>query len=269
MNDDNERFAQFANLPPPSASTTPTLDQVGIDLTAQARPAKLAPVSSRDTDLERVIQVLSRSPSPRTGIRKHNVVLITDLISESERGLRKLAIVEGLARQMIAHRVPDARVVESGSQALESSVLAPCLEKLSDKRLVTLDVGLLAAGITTQSKFEERFKQILEELRTSQPCIVFLDELHTLVGAGAAEGRGKIAPLLLPALVRGEIQCIGATTLEEYRTSIEHDPALQRRFQVVILHELITTQVTIVNQRRGNDSTQGTGQRVPGPDTQP
>lgn len=268
MNDGNERFAQFTDSPPPSASTTPALDQVGIDLTAHARQGKLTPVSDRDTDLERVIQVLCRPPSPRTGVRKHNVVLITDLISEPERDIRKLAIVEGLAIQMVAHRAP---AVESGSAALESSWLEHCLEKLHDKRLVTLDVGLLAVGITTQREFEERFRHILDELRSSQDCIVFIDELYTFVAFaqsayGAAEGREDAAFPHVPALARGEIQCIGATTLEEYRTYIERDPALQRRFQEVIVHEMVTTDEIIVYQRRDNDSAQGTGRRVPSPD---
>ncbi|HEX6818389.1 MAG TPA: AAA family ATPase, partial [Ktedonobacterales bacterium] len=150
--------------------------------------------------------------------------------------------------------------------ALESSWLEHCLERLHDKRLVTLDVGLLGVGITTQREFEARFQLIIEELRTSQGCIVFIDELHMLVSAGAAAGRRDVAPLLVPALARGEIQCIGATTLEEYRTYIERDLALQRRFQEVIVHEIVTTDEIIVNQRRDNDSAQGTGRRVPSPD---
>lgn len=249
---DKVRFALFTERARPRASKTPTLDQVGIDLTAQARQGKLAPVIGRDKDLERVIQVLSRSPSPRTGIRKSNVALISDLISEPELGFRKIAIVEGLAKQLISHRVP---AVASGSEALESSWLLYCIEKLQGKRLVTLDVGLLVIGATSQGEVEERFKQILEEIRSSQDCIVFIDELHTLVGCGAAEGRVDIAPLLVPALVRGEIQCIGATTLDKYRKYIEQDTALQRHFQEVIVHEMVTTEETILNQSGDNDST--------------
>lgn len=260
---DNERFALFSERAHPRASTTPTLDQLGIDLTAQARQGKLAPVIGRDKDLERVIQVLSRSPSPRTGIRKHNIVLIGDVISEPERGLRTLVIVEGLAQQMLASRVPPA-ASGSGSDALESSSLWYYLEKLQGKRLVTLDVGLLVAGTTSQSEFEERFKQILEELRSSGDCIIFIDEVHTLLAVaqsayGVAQSGVDVASLRSPALARGDMQCIGATTLDEYRTYIEHDPALQRHFQEVIVHEMVTTDKTVLNQSRDNDSTQDQG----------
>lgn len=240
----------------PTASTTPTLDQVGIDLTAEARQRKLAPVVGRDKDLERVIQVLSRSPSPRTGIRKNNVALISDFIREPERGLRKLAIVDGLAKQMISHRMP---AVASETDPLGSSWLWYSLEKLQGKRLVTLDAGLLVIGTTSQSEVEERFKQILEEIRSSQDCILVIDELHTLIGAGAAEGRVDVAPLVVPALARGEIQCIGATTLDEYRTYIERDAALQHHFQEVIVHTMIATDETVLNQSGDNDSTQEQG----------
>jgi len=247
---DNERFALSTERAGPRASTTPTLDQVGIDLTAQARQGKLAPVSGRDKDLERVIQVLARSPLPRTGIRKNNIALIIDLISEPERGRRKLAIVEGLAKHMIAHHAP---AVASRSEAPESSWLVYCLEKLQDKRLVTLDIGLLVIGTPSQREVEERVKQILEEIRSSQECILVIDELHTLVGAGATVGRVDVAPLLVPALARGEIQCIGATTLEEYRTDIEQDPVLQRHFQEVIVHEMVAPGETVLNQRGDSD----------------
>lgn len=240
----------------PTASTTPILDQVGIDLTAKARQGKLAPVVGSDKDLERVIQVLSRSPSPRTGIRKNNVALISDLISEPARGLRKLAIVDGLATQMISHHVS---AVASETDPLGSSWLWYCLEKLQGKRLVALDVGLLVIGATSQSEVEERFKQILEEIRSSQDCILVIDELHTLFGAGAAEGRMDVAPLVVPALARGEIQCIGATTLDEYRTSIERDAALQHHFQEVIVHTMIATDETVLKQSGDNDSTQEQG----------
>ena len=219
---DNERFALFPEQAHPRASETPTLDQMGIDLTAQARQGTLAPVVGCDKDLERVIQVLSRSPLPRTGIRKNNIALIGDLTSEPERSFRKTAIVEGLAQQMISSRVP-AAASGSGSEALESSWLWYCLEKLQGKRLVTLYVGLLVAGTTSQNEFEERFKQIREELRSSGDCIIFIDEVHALVAFaqsayGAAQSGVDVAPLRVPALARGEIQCIGATTLDEYRT---------------------------------------------------
>ena len=141
----------------PSPSTTPILDQVGIDLTAQARQGKLPPVVGRDQDLERVIQVLSRLPSPRTGTRKNNVALI----SEPERGHRKMAIVEGLAQQMISSRVP-AVASGSGSAAPESSWLEASLERLPSKRLVRLDAGLLVADTTSHSEFEDRAEALLE-----------------------------------------------------------------------------------------------------------
>lgn len=260
---DNERFALFPDQAHPSASRTPTLDQMGIDLTAQARQGKLAPVIGRDKDLEGVIQVLSRSQLPHTGIRKHNIALIMDLISEPERSLRNMAIVEGLAQQMIASRA-SAAASESVSAALESSWLWYCLEKLQGKRLVTLDVSLLVAGTTSQSEFEERFRTIIDELRSSQECIIFIDEVNTLVAFaqsayGAAQSGVNVAPLPVSAQARGDMQCIGATTLDEYRTYIERDPALQRHFQEVILHEMFTTDETVLNHTGDNDSTQDQG----------
>ncbi len=256
---DDVRFALFPEQAHPRASKTPTLDQMGSDLTAQARQGKLAPVIGRDKDLERVIQVLSRFPSPCTGIRKNNIALIGDVISEPERSLRKTAIVEGLVQQMIASRVPTA-ASGSGSAALESSWLWYCLEKLQGKRLVTLDVGLLVAGTTSQSEFEERLKKIIEELRSSGDCIIFSDEVHTLVAFaqsayGAAHSGVDVSPRRVQALARGEIQCIGTTTLDEYRKYIEQDPALQRHFQEVIVHEIVTAEGTVLNQSGDNDST--------------
>ena len=241
----------------PTASTTPALDQVGIDLTAQARQGKLSPVIGRDKDLERVIQVLSRLPMPRTGIRKNNVALI----SEPERGPRKMAIVEGLAQQMISHRMP---AVASGSEAPEPSWLELCLERHPGKRLVRLDVGLLVAGTTSQSEFEERFRTIIEELRSSQDRIIFIDEVHALVAFaqsayGAAQGSVDVDSLHVPVLARGAIQCIGATTLDECREHIQKDPELQRHFQEVIVHEMVTTQETVLNQSGDNDSAQEQG----------
>jgi ATP-dependent Clp protease ATP-binding subunit ClpC len=235
-----------ANDPSSRPSKTPTLDQMGIDLTARARQSTMAPVLGRDTDIERVIQVLSRPPQPRTGIRKNNVVLI----SEPELGIRKIAIVEGVAQRMISHDVPDVPALASGSGAPEPSWLLYCLEKLQGKRLVMLDVGLLIAGTTSQSEFEERFNKIIEEVRSSPDCIIFIDEPHALVAFAqsayrAAEGRVDVAPIRVPALARGDIQCIGATTLDEYRTYVENDPALQRRFQEVIVHAMITDGATL------------------------
>ncbi len=184
-------------------SKTPTLDQVGTDLTTAARANKLDPIVGREPEIERVIQILSRR-------QKNNPALI------GEPGVGKTAIVEGLAQKIIAGEVP---------------------ETLLGKRLVTLDVGSLVAGTKYRGEFEERLKKIIEELKQSQDCIIFIDEVHTLVGAGAAEGAVDAANILKPALGRGEIQCIGATTLDEYRKYIEKDPALQRRFQDVMVRE--------------------------------
>jgi len=184
-------------------SKTPTIDQMGIDLTAAARADKLDPVIGRETEIERVIQILSRR-------QKNNPALI------GEPGVGKSAIVEGLAQRIISGEVP---------------------ETLQGKRLLTLDVGSLVAGTKYRGEFEERLKKIIEEIRNSQDCIIFIDEVHTLVGAGAAEGAVDAANILKPALSRGELQCIGATTLDEYRKYIEKDAALQRRFQEVIVRE--------------------------------
>jgi ATP-dependent Clp protease ATP-binding subunit ClpC len=187
----------------PKHSKTPTIDQMGMDLTAAARAGKLDPVIGREKEIERVIQILSRR-------LKNNPALI------GEPGVGKTAIAEGLAQKIIAGEVP---------------------ETLSGKRLLTLDVGSLVAGTKYRGEFEERLKKIIEEIRTSGDCIIFIDELHTLVGAGAAEGAVDAANILKPALSRGELQCIGATTLDEYRKYIERDQALQRRFQEVIVRE--------------------------------
>src|SRR5438045_2123506 len=177
-------------------SKTPTIDQLGLDLTAQARAGKMDPVIRRLTEIERVIQILSRR-------LKNNPALI------GEPGVGKTAIVDGLAQRIVANEVP---------------------ETLQGKRLLTLDIGSLVAGTKYRGEFEERLKKIIEEIRNAGDCILFIDELHTIVGAGAAEGAVDAANILKPALSRGEIQCIGATTLDEYRKYIERDPALERRF---------------------------------------
>jgi ATP-dependent Clp protease ATP-binding subunit ClpC len=189
--------------PDPKHSKTPTIDQMGIDLTSHARQGKLDPVIGREAEIERVIQILSRR-------QKNNPALI------GEPGVGKTAIAEGLAQKIIAGEVP---------------------ETLAGKRLLTLDVGSLVAGTKYRGEFEERLKKIIEEIRSSGDCIIFIDEVHTLVGAGAAEGAVDAANILKPALSRGELQCIGATTLDEYRKYIEKDAALQRRFQEVIVRE--------------------------------
>jgi ATP-dependent Clp protease ATP-binding subunit ClpC len=182
---------------------TPTLDQLGIDLTSAARSSKLDPVIGRDKEIQRVVQILSR----RT---KNNPVLI------GEPGVGKTAIVEALAQRIISGDVP---------------------ESLQGKRLVTLDMGSLVAGTKYRGEFEERLKKIIEEIRGSGTCVLFIDEMHTMVGAGAAEGAVDAANILKPALARGEIQCIGATTLDDYRKYVERDPALERRFQPVHVEE--------------------------------
>ena len=185
------------------ASKTPTVDQLGINLTDAARAGKLDPVIGREKEIDRVIQILSR----RT---KNNPALI------GEPGVGKTAIAEGLAHRIVAGDVP---------------------ETLLNKRVLTLDIGSLVAGTKYRGEFEERLKKIIEELRNTNDAILFIDELHTLVGAGAAEGAIDAANILKPPLSRGELQCIGATTLDEYRKYIERDAALERRFQPVMVEE--------------------------------
>lgn len=185
------------------ATRTPTIDQMGMDLTALARAGKLDPVIGRQKEIERVVQILSR----RT---KNNPALI------GEPGVGKTAIVEGLAQKIVAGDVP---------------------ETLSGKRLLTLDIGSLVAGTKYRGEFEERLKKVIEEIKAAGNCVIFVDELHTLVGAGAAEGAVDAANILKPSLSRGELQCIGATTLDEYRKYIEKDAALERRFQPIIVKE--------------------------------
>jgi ATP-dependent Clp protease ATP-binding subunit ClpC len=185
------------------ASKTPTVDQLGINLTDAARAGKLDPVIGREKEIERVIQILSR----RT---KNNPALI------GEPGVGKTAIAEGLAHRIVAGDVP---------------------ETLLNKRVLTLDIGSLVAGTKYRGEFEERLKKIIEELRNTNDAVLFIDELHTLVGAGAAEGAIDAANILKPPLARGELQCIGATTLDEYRKYIERDAALERRFQPVMVEE--------------------------------
>ncbi|HOV80272.1 MAG TPA: ATP-dependent Clp protease ATP-binding subunit [Bacillota bacterium] len=182
---------------------TPTLDQFGRDLTTLAGEDKLDPVVGREKEIERVIQVLSR----RT---KNNPVLI------GEPGVGKTAIAEGLAQRIVNGNVP---------------------EILANKRVVTLDMGSLVAGTKYRGEFEERLKKIIEEIRKAGNIVMFIDELHTLVGAGAAEGAIDAANILKPALARGELQCIGATTLDEYRKHVEKDAALERRFQPITVAE--------------------------------
>jgi ATP-dependent Clp protease ATP-binding subunit ClpC len=191
----------------PSSSETPSgspvLDQFGRNLTQQARDRKLDPVIGRDREIERVMQVLSR----RT---KNNPVLI------GEPGVGKTAIVEGLGQKIVSDDVP---------------------ETIKGKQLYTLDLGALVAGSRYRGDFEERLKKVLKEIRTRGDIILFIDEIHTLVGAGAAEGAIDAASILKPMLARGELQTIGATTLDEYRKHLEKDAALERRFQPIKVDE--------------------------------
>src|SRR5437870_513581 len=183
-------------------SKTPALDSFGRDLTELARQGKLDPVIGRQNEIERVIQVLSR----RT---KNNPVLL------GEAGVGKTAIVEGLAQMIVDSNIP---------------------ELLRDRRIVVLDLAMMVAGTKYRGQFEERIKAVMNEVRRAKNTILFIDELHTLVGAGGAEGAIDASNVLKPALARGEIQCIGATTLDEYRKYIEKDGALERRFQQIIVN---------------------------------
>ncbi|MGF7035836.1 ATP-dependent Clp protease ATP-binding subunit ClpC [Paenibacillus mucilaginosus] len=182
---------------------TPTLDGLARDLTAYAKEGNLDPVIGRSKEIERVIQVLSR----RT---KNNPVLI------GEPGVGKTAIAEGLAQKIVANEIP---------------------ETLRDKRVMTLDMGSVVAGTKYRGEFEDRLKKIMDEIRQAGNIVLFIDELHTLIGAGGAEGAIDASNILKPALARGELQCIGATTLDEYRKYIEKDAALERRFQPITVDQ--------------------------------
>lgn len=195
--------AEVSATGPSGRTKTPTLDEFGSNLTQMATDNKLDPVVGRAKEIERVIQILGR----RT---KNNPVLI------GEPGVGKTAIAEGLASRIANKDVPDI---------------------LEDKRVVTLDIGLLVAGTKYRGEFEERLKKIMDEIRSAGNVILVIDEVHTLIGAGAAEGAIDAANILKPALARGELQCIGATTLDEYRKHIERDAALERRFQPVMVGE--------------------------------
>lgn len=177
------------------------LKAYGYDLTEMFRESKLDPVIGRSTEVERLILILCRR-------RKNNPVLI------GEAGVGKTAIVEGLAQKIISNEVPDT---------------------LRKKRLITLDLALMIAGTKYRGQFEERIKAVMDEVRKHGNILLFIDELHTIVGAGAAEGAIDASNILKPALARGEIQCIGATTIDEYRKHIEKDAALERRFQKIIV----------------------------------
>ena len=200
--DQGQRSAKGKGGKRPSTKT-PTLDQLGIDLTEKALDGRLDPTVGRDKEIERVTQILSR----RT---KNNPVLI------GEPGVGKTAIVEALAQRIASDDVPGT---------------------LQGKRLVTLDMGSLVAGTKYRGEFEERLKKVVDEIRSAGNCVLFIDEIHTMVGAGAAEGAVDAANILKPSLARGEMQTIGATTLDDYRKYVERDPALERRFQPVRVEE--------------------------------
>ncbi|MFD2657914.1 ATP-dependent protease ATP-binding subunit ClpC [Gracilibacillus thailandensis] len=186
-----------------NSASTPTLDSLARDLTSIAKEGNIDPVIGREKEIERVIQVLSR----RT---KNNPVLI------GEPGVGKTAVAEGLAQQIVQNEVP---------------------EILRDKRVMTLDMGTVVAGTKYRGEFEDRLKKVMEEIRQASNVILFIDELHTLIGAGGAEGAIDASNILKPSLARGELQCIGATTLDEYRKYIEKDAALERRFQPIQVDE--------------------------------
>ena len=186
-----------------TAANTPTLDSLARDLTSIAKEGNIDPVIGREKEIERVIQVLSR----RT---KNNPVLI------GEPGVGKTAVAEGLAQQIVDNEIP---------------------EMLRDKRVMTLDMGTVVAGTKYRGEFEDRLKKVMEEIRQAGNVILFIDELHTLIGAGGAEGAIDASNILKPSLARGELQCIGATTLDEYRKYIEKDAALERRFQPIQVDE--------------------------------
>jgi ATP-dependent Clp protease ATP-binding subunit ClpC len=193
---------QKESAAPKGKTKTPTLDEFARDLTQLARESKLDPVIGRDAEIERLVQILAR----RT---KNNPVLV------GEPGVGKTAIVEGLAQRISSGDVSDI---------------------LAGKRLLTLDLASVVAGTKYRGEFEQRLKSIIDEIRKAKnQIIIFIDELHTIIGAGAAEGAIDASNMLKPALARGELQCIGATTFDEYRKHIEHDPALERRFQMIIV----------------------------------
>ena len=199
----NQSVSQGQSQGSKSGTRTPTLDQLGIDLTQAARSGKLDPVIGRNKEVARVVQILSR----RT---KNNPVLI------GPPGVGKTAIVEALAERVVSGDVPDS---------------------LASKRVVTLDMGTLVAGTKYRGEFEERLKKVVEEIKAAGNCVLFIDEMHTMVGAGAAEGAVDAANILKPSLARGELQTIGATTHDDYRKYVERDPALERRFQPVHVDE--------------------------------
>lgn len=210
--------AQPAGAPKPAMGqrigTTTALDKYGHDLTRQAQQGHLDPVVGRETEIERVVQILSRR-------KKNNPILI------GEPGVGKSAIVEGIALKIVGN--------EAGA--------------LDGKRIIALDIAAMVAGTTYRGQFEERMKAVIDELRKHPEVILFVDEIHTIIGAGNASGSLDAANILKPALARGEVQCIGATTTNEYRTSIEKDGALERRFQKVVVRPTTKEETLAILQR--------------------
>lgn len=197
-----------------SPNGTPALDKYGRDLTTQAAEGRLDPVVGREVEIERVVQILSRR-------KKNNPILI------GEPGVGKSAIVEGLALRIVNNEV----------------------ETLKEKRIVTLDIASMVAGTTYRGQFEERMKSVIQELQSHPEIILFIDEIHTIIGAGNAQGSLDAANILKPALARGEVQCVGATTTNEYRTSIEKDGALERRFQKILVRPTNTDETLEILHR--------------------
>ena len=197
-----------------SPNGTPSLDKYGRDLTTQAAEGRLDPVVGREVEIERVVQILSRR-------KKNNPILI------GEPGVGKSAIVEGLALRIVNNEV----------------------ETLKEKRIITLDIASMVAGTTYRGQFEERMKSVIQELQSHPEIILFIDEIHTIIGAGNAQGSLDAANILKPALARGEVQCIGATTTNEYRTSIEKDGALERRFQKIMVRPTNVDETLEIIQR--------------------
>src|SRR5690606_30955783 len=199
----NDAQSSHAGRGQSSTVNTPTLDSLARDLTESVKEGKIDPVIGRDKEIERIVQILSR----RT---KNNPVLI------GEPGVGKTAVVEGLAHKIINNEVP---------------------ETLRNKRVMILDMGTVVAGTKYRGEFEDRLKKVMDEIRNAGNVILFIDELHKLIGAGGAEGAIDASNILKPALARGELQCVGATTLDEYRKYIEKDAALERRFQPIQVDE--------------------------------
>ena len=209
---------------------TPALKAFGRDLTDMAKKGELDPVIGRKSEIERVIQILCR----RT---KNNPVLI------GEAGVGKTAIAEGLAQEIAAGNVP---------------------ELLREKKVITLDLALMVAGTKYRGQFEERIKAVMEEIRKARNVILFIDELHTIVGAGSAEGAMDASNIIKPALSRGELQCIGATTLNEFRKHIEKDSALERRFQQVMVEApTVEESIEILKGLRPRSTKRTTRRRCP------